>query len=347
MKSINFEILQRDTFLKFLSEMVKINNSILLEFDLQEDLVISKTHFDTKIIRKNELKLSEIFKFNKSDITIDKLKGKIIFSIFDLAVLVKIINKFVTDGDTLVLCHEDFNFVTNRKGSKSNNSVTMVDRPSVDLTQVLIKTEGDTKATYVFDCGEFKDYVYFTDSFIDELKSNDKHQFTVKFDEKELNHLLELNNSFSNNSEKLTIQVKDNVDGLIAFADTDSVGINFNEILEKYFIEKYDTKTETEITIDFFEFRLTDYLEKSIEKYVKKFNCNDRILNLEFENVYGRMILLGKKHYIADVSWKAPNIFYKLGTKVSFKGVSLKKGSASIFAKKHLYNEVKFWFKPT
>ena len=216
MKSINFEILQRDTFLKFLSEMVKINNSILLEFDLQEDLVISKTHFDTKIIRKNELKLSEIFKFNKSDITIDKLKGKIIFSIFDLAVLVKIINKFVTDGDTLVLCHEDFNFVTNRKGSKSNNNVTMVDRPSVDLTQVLIKTEGDTKATYIFDCGEFKDYIYFTDSFVDELSSDDKHQFTVKFDEKELNHLLELNNSFSNNSEKLTIQVKDNV---VTFAD--------------------------------------------------------------------------------------------------------------------------------
>ena len=63
---------------------------------------------------------------------------------------------------------------------------------------------------------------------------------------------------------------------------------------------------------------------------------------MEFENVYGRIILLRKKHYIVDVAWKPPNMFYKLGSKVSAKGIAIKKSSSSMFAKKHLYNEVKF-----
>jgi len=131
-------------------------------------------------------------------------------------------------------------------------------------------------------------------------------------------------------------------DELIAFADTDSVGVDFDKIIKKYFTEDYNPQTETEIIIDFFNFRLEKYIEKAMQKYIEKFNCGDRVLNLEFENVYGRMILLRKKHYIADVAWKAPNIFYKLGSKVSVKGIAIKKSSSSVFAKKHLTDEVRF-----
>jgi len=168
-----------------------------------------------------------------------------------------------------------------------------------------------------------------------------KKYFTEFFANDEKLHI-KLREKYSSLVENIENIPTEEADSLIAFGDTDSVGVNFNKIIETYFTEKYDSKIETELIIDFFKFRLEKYVEKVMQRYIEKFNCGERILNLEFENVYGRMILLRKKHYIADVAWKLPNIFYKLGSKIKFAGISIKRSTSSIFARKHLYNEVKF-----
>ncbi|MCL2311846.1 MAG: hypothetical protein FWC41_05085 [Firmicutes bacterium] len=229
MKSISFEILQKDTLLKFLSEMSVLTKSLLLEIDLQKDLIIAKAGSDYEIItfRKDELKLSEVLKFNKeSDIPVEKIKGRIILLIFDLNTLVKTIRKFVSDGDVFVFKHDNFNAVANRKAARLENTATVIDVPSIDITNMFIQTKGKLETTFTFLCGEIKDFVYFSDALIEEMNSKDKYQFNVISDEEELKRLLELSNTFSNINENINIKAEDKTvtftDGNWKFALNDS-----------------------------------------------------------------------------------------------------------------------------
>jgi len=212
MKKISFEFLQKDAFLKFLSEMAMLENNLLLEFDLEKDLLIAKTGSNDYMIRKDELKLSEVFRYNKeSDISAENIKGRILFLIQDLSILVKTIKKFVSDGDILIFNHDDFNSVVNRRAARTNEGVTILDVPSVDVNKAFIKTKEKLKATFTILCGEIKNFVYFSDNDIEKMSGKDTHQFRITFDERELSQLLDLSSTFSNISDDTIINVKDNV----------------------------------------------------------------------------------------------------------------------------------------
>jgi len=90
-----------------------------------------------------------------------------------------------------------------------------------------------------------------------------KKYFTELFavDKKLHNKLREKYPSLVENIENIP---SDESDSLIAFGDTDSVGVNFDVIINKYFTEKYDSKTETELIVDFFNFRLENYIERAM-----------------------------------------------------------------------------------
>ena len=212
MKKISFEFLQKDAFLKFLSEMAMLENNLLLEFDLEKDLLIAKTGSNDYMIRKDELKLSEVFRYNKeSDISAENIKGRILFLIQDLSILVKTIKKFVSNGDILIFNHDDFNSVVNRRAARTNEGVTILDVPSVDVNKAFIKTKEKLKATFTILCGEIKNFVYFSDNDIEKMSGKDTHQFRITFDERELSQLLDLSSTFSNISDDTIINVKDNV----------------------------------------------------------------------------------------------------------------------------------------
>ena len=228
MKTICFEILQKDTFLKFLSEMIIDQKQLILEFDFEKDLVIAKVGTACGfMIKKDELKLSEVFKFNseESDISVEKINGRVFILIADLDTLVKTTKKFVSDGDKLILIHEDFKSIVNRK-SGSNRNFVLIDVPSVDVDQTIIKTKEKITATFTMLSGEIAHFHYLTDSTIEEINNKDNYEFKVVFDEKELKHLFDLCKTFSSISEHIEINIKGS---LVTFIAKDSWEFSLND----------------------------------------------------------------------------------------------------------------------
>ena len=272
MKKIGFKILQKDIFLKFLSKMSNVRNEILLEFDLEKDLVIAKLgSIDGIVIRKDELKLSEVFRYiQKLNFDINKIKnGRILCLIADLDTLIKTINKFVTDGDVWVFEHENFIMVENRKSAKVKGIDSIVDVPSVDVDKVYIRTNGKVKATFTVLCGELKDFPYLSDTYVKELHNKDKYQFKVIFNENELEQLLDLCNAFSRVVENIKIEIKNK-------------NVTFSNHSWEYSLN--DSKVEGSEDIDIvIENRAIRELDVSTE--FKEFNICNKLVSFSNENL--------------------------------------------------------------
>lgn len=124
-------------------------------------------------------------------------------------------------------------------------------------------------------------------------------------------------------------QIKES--SLIIYNDTDSTYVTFEPV-----IKSCDTKLNP---IDFIlqlkELKLNDYLNERYTEYAKKFNTKN-LQNLELESISYSAMMVAKKKYILDLSWKDPGVNYKPQEKVKFVGIELVQGSTSKFARKAL-----------
>ena len=136
-------------------------------------------------------------------------------------------------------------------------------------------------------------------------------------EDKKLHEALELNIVNKINEKTLTI-----------YMDTDSAYITFDPILKScdYSGDPLD------FILKIKEFRLNSYIKNKFEEYAEKYNTKN-IQDLELEKVSYSAIMVAKKKYILDLSWKEPGVFYKPQEKIKFAGVEIVQGSTPKFAR--------------
>ena len=86
----------------------------------------------------------------------------------------------------------------------------------------------------------------------------------------------------------------------------------------------------------FNKYVLSEYLEKCFDKYAEFYNCNKNIEEFELEKIARTVIMLKKKKYVMDISWKGPNVHLKPLHSITYKGVEIVQGSWPVFCRSEL-----------
>ena len=112
---------------------------------------------------------------------------------------------------------------------------------------------------------------------------------------------------------------------LIIYNDTDSVYLTFEPILNSC-----DWKKNHKNEVDFIEAlndtRLQEFIKECFDNYAKKFNSKN-LQDLEMETISRSGLMLAKKKYILDISWKDTRVRYGPQEKI-------KPGSDAVFISK-------------
>lgn len=93
--------------------------------------------------------------------------------------------------------------------------------------------------------------------------------------------------------------------------------------------------------------RLEEYIQKAFKKYAEG-NGTDNIQNLELETIAYSAILLKKKKYCLDISWKAgqnDGIYFAQQQKIKAVGVEIVQSSTPLFARNKLKELLKIVFQ--
>jgi intein/homing endonuclease len=94
----------------------------------------------------------------------------------------------------------------------------------------------------------------------------------------------------------------------------------------------------------FYTYILKDYLGWCFELYAKSYNCPVNLEEFELEKVARSVIMLKKKKYVMDISWREgggpEGIYEKPLHKLVIKGVEIIKGESSLFCRTEMKNFV-------
>jgi hypothetical protein len=79
-----------------------------------------------------------------------------------------------------------------------------------------------------------------------------------------------------------------------------------------------------------------------MNKYAEKFNCPKNLEKFELEKIARSVIMLAKKKYIMDISWKEPNVHVEPLHSVVYKGIEVIQGSTPDFCRDCMKEFIKF-----
>ena len=100
----------------------------------------------------------------------------------------------------------------------------------------------------------------------------------------------------------------------------------------------------TRFIMEFYTNILKEYLGWCFELYAESYNCPVNLEEFELEKVARSVIMLRKKKYVMDISWRegktAEGIYEKPLHKLVIKGVEIIKGESSLFCRQEMKNFV-------
>ncbi len=123
------------------------------------------------------------------------------------------------------------------------------------------------------------------------------------------------------------------------YGDTDSAYITLHPIITSC---KIPVKMETEFVIAINKYVLDGYLGEMFDKYADNFNCEKNLEKFELEKVARSVIMLAKKKYIMDISWKEPDVYVSPLHSLVYKGIEIVQGSTPKFCRDMMKDFVKF-----
>lgn len=108
-----------------------------------------------------------------------------------------------------------------------------------------------------------------------------------------------------------------------------STYISFQHAIDS--VEGWD-KSATEFVLALNEHRMQEYLDECFKDYAEK-NNSVNLQKLELEKISHTALMVAKKKYILELSWKEPDVFYKPLEKIKPTGVELVQGQTPKFAR--------------
>ena len=121
--------------------------------------------------------------------------------------------------------------------------------------------------------------------------------------------------------------------------DTDSAYISLQPIIKTCHIP---LEFETDFVLAINEGVLSTYLEKAFDEYAAAYNCPKNLEKFELEKIARSVIMLAKKKYIMDISWKEPNVHVEPLHSVVYKGIEVIQGSTPDFCRDCMKEFIKF-----
>lgn len=105
---------------------------------------------------------------------------------------------------------------------------------------------------------------------------------------------------------------------------------------------KIPAKYETDFVLALNEFILDSYLDEKFNEYAKMFNCHKNLEKFELEKIARTLIMLAKKKYIMDISWKEPDVHVPELHSLVFKGIEIIQGSTPAFCRELMKEFITF-----
>lgn len=128
-------------------------------------------------------------------------------------------------------------------------------------------------------------------------------------------------------------------DTLQVYGDTDSAYISVQPVIEACGIK---TEMETDFVLAINKYILETYLADMFEKYAEMYNCDKNLEAFELEKVARSVIMLAKKKYIMDISWKEPDVHVAPLHSIVYKGIEVIQGSTPAFCRDMMKDFIKF-----
>lgn len=117
--------------------------------------------------------------------------------------------------------------------------------------------------------------------------------------------------------------------------------LSLQEVFDSITNEFETTKEKTEFILKIFEYRLDDFIKKGFDKYAEKKNTVN-LQDFELEALFENGILLQKKKYVLNTSWKMPGIFVDSLSSLKIKGVEMVRGNTPIIIANKLTDFIKY-----
>lgn len=135
--------------------------------------------------------------------------------------------------------------------------------------------------------------------------------------------------------------VKHITNDMVIYIDTDSNYVNFGAVINSCEFEG----SEFDFLQKLNDLRLKDYLNNCFEIYSKKWNTKN-FQDFELESISKNGIFLGKKKYVLNLAWTAPNKdqFQDL-SKIKPTGIEIVQGGTPPFAREKITFLLKHFFK--
>ena len=128
-------------------------------------------------------------------------------------------------------------------------------------------------------------------------------------------------------------------DTLQIYGDTDSAYISLQPVIDSCNIP---IEFETDFVLAINEGILSTYLETMFNRYAEDFNCPKNLEKFELEKIARAVIMLAKKKYIMDISWKEPDVHVAPLHSLVYKGIEVIQGSTPDFCRDCMKEFIKF-----
>lgn len=128
-------------------------------------------------------------------------------------------------------------------------------------------------------------------------------------------------------------------DTLQVYGDTDSAYITLQPLVKLCDIT---IDMETDFILGVNKYILDDYLAKAFDEYARMFNCEKNLEVFELEKVARSVVMLAKKKYIMDISWKEPDVHVAPLHSLVFKGIEVIQGATPGFCRDMMKDFIKF-----
>lgn len=87
---------------------------------------------------------------------------------------------------------------------------------------------------------------------------------------------------------------------------------------------------------------LEKYLEQAFDKYADDFNCPTNVEKFELEKISRAILMLAKKKYIMDISWKEPDVHVAPLHSIVYKGIEVIQGSTPKVCSEYMKDFIKY-----
>lgn len=149
-------------------------------------------------------------------------------------------------------------------------------------------------------------------------------------------------NTFLTNAKHNKVQTGNEQHTLQIYGDTDSAYITLQPLIEACQIP---LEMETRFVIAVNKFVLDGYLDRMFTEYAYSFNCKENLEKFELEKVARTVIMLAKKKYIMDISWKEggkDGVYLDPLHVMVIKGIEVIQGATPGFCRKIMMEFINF-----